>query len=229
MRASFLGNYSILSLQFLDGLLLVSIVLANNFDAVIKASKLKLLMQLNSKLVDIKIGNNRSFVKYALDFESDRSTEGHASGSTEGKVHLILCVVIGGHMISHSKGHREGGLSLASNFLDGLTEDIDRKFIGRLVIGESESAASFPRPVSVIEDLDLNVLGLSRNDLNDLLRLAHADGASFFPALLTLEVPLSVHVLVPLRSTLTNFLFPFCISPVLALTILEFVKEFVDN
>merc|ERR1712061_933332 len=76
-------------------------------------------MQLNSKLVDIKIGNNRLFVKYALDFESDGSTEGHASGSTEGKAHFILCVVIGSHMISRSERHREGGLSLATNFLDG--------------------------------------------------------------------------------------------------------------
>ena len=189
MRASFLGNYSILSLQFLDGLFFISIVSANNLDAVIKASKLKLLMQLNSKLVDIKIGNNRLFVKYALDFESDGSTEGHASGSTEGKVHLILCVVIGSHMISDSEGNSEFGLSLTSNFINRQAEDIDRKFVGRLVIGESESAASFPGPVSVIEDLELNILSKSRNDLNDLLRLAHADGASFSPALLALEVP----------------------------------------
>ena len=189
MRASFLGNYSILSLQFLDRLFFISIVFANNLDAVIKASKLKLLMQLNSKLVDIKIGNNRLFVKYALDFESDGSTEGHASGSTEGKVHLILCVVIGSHMISDSEGNSEFGLSLTSNFINRQAEDIDRKFVGRLVIGESESAASFPGPVSVIEDLQFDILSKSRNDLNDLLRLTHADGASFSPALLALEVP----------------------------------------
>ena len=158
MRASFLGNYSILSLQFLDGCVFITVVLANNLHAVIKASKLKLLMQLNSKLVDIKIGNNRLFVKYALDFESDGSTEGHASGSTEGKAHFILCVVIGSHMISRSERHVESGLSLASNFLDGQAEDVDRKLIGRLLIGESESAASLPRPVSVIEDLELDSL-----------------------------------------------------------------------
>merc|ERR1712061_309772 len=111
-------------------------------------------MQLNSKLVDIKIGNNRLFVKYALDFESDGSTEGHASGSTEGKAYFILCVVIGSHMISCSERYREGGLSLATNFFDGQAED-DGKFIGRLLIGESESAASLPRPVGVIENLEL--------------------------------------------------------------------------
>ena len=105
MRASFLGNYSVLSLQFPDRLCFISIVLANSFNAEIKASKLELLMQLNSDLVDVKIGNNRLFVKYALDFESDGSTEGHASGSTEGKVHFKLCVVIGGHMISRSERH----------------------------------------------------------------------------------------------------------------------------
>merc|ERR1712051_220996 len=115
-------------------------------------------MQLNSKLVDIKIGNNRLFVKYALDFESDGSTEGHASGSTESKGYFILCVVIGSHMISRSERHREGGLSLATNFLDGQAEDVDWKFIGRLLIGESESAASLPRPVGVIEDLELDSL-----------------------------------------------------------------------
>ena len=189
MRASFLGNYSILSLQFLERCVFITVVLANNLDAFIKASKLKLLMQLNSKLVDIKIGNNRLFVKYALDFESDGSTEGHASGSTEGKVHFKLCVVIGGHVISRSERHREGGLCLASNFLDGQAEDVDRKFIGRLLIGESESAASLPGPVSVIENLELYSLSLSWNDLNDLLRLAHADGASVFPALLALRAP----------------------------------------
>ena len=158
MRASFLGNYSILSLQFLERCVFITVVLANNLDAVIKASKLKLLMQLNSKLVDIKIGNNRLFVKYALDFESDGSTEGHASGSTEGKGHFILCVVIRGHMIRHSERYREGSLSLASDFLNGQAEDVDRKFIGRLLIGESESAASLPRPVGVIENLELDSL-----------------------------------------------------------------------
>ena len=62
-----------------------------------------------------------------------------------------------------------------------------------------------------------------------MLRLADADGASFLPALLTLEVPLGIHILVPLRSTLTNLLLPFSISPVLALTVLEFVQEIVDD
>ena len=92
-------------------------------------------------------------------------------------------------MISRSERHREGSLCLASNFLDGQAEDVDRKFIGRLLIGESESAASLPRPVGVIENLELYSLSLSWNDLNDLLRLAHADGASVFPARLTLGVP----------------------------------------
>ena len=229
MRASFLGNYSVLSLQFPDRLCFISIVLANSFDAEVKASKLKLLMQLNSDLVDVKIGNNRLFVKYALDFESDRSAEGHACGSTEGKVHFILCVVIRSNVISHRDGNREGGLSLTSKFLDRNTENIDRKLIARLVISKGESASSFPGPVSVIENLNLDILSLSRNNLNDLLRLVHADGASFLPVLLALEVPLGVHFFVPLRSALTNLLFPFCISPVLALTILELVEEFVDN
>jgi hypothetical protein len=92
-------------------------------------------------------------------------------------------------MISEREGHSEFGLSLTSNFLNRQTEDINRKFIGRLVIGESESAASFPGPVSVIEDLDLDILSKSRDDLNDLLRLVHADGASFSPALLALGAP----------------------------------------
>jgi hypothetical protein len=92
-------------------------------------------------------------------------------------------------MISRSERHREGSLSLASNLLNGQAEDVDRKFIGRLLIGESESAASLPRPVSVIENLELDSLSLSWNDLNDLLRFAHADSASVFPALLALGAP----------------------------------------
>ena len=58
-----------------------------------------------------------------------------------------------------------------------------------MFVGEGESAASLPWPVSVIENLELYSLSLSRNDLNDLLRLAHADGASVFPALLALRAP----------------------------------------
>ena len=229
-QVSDLGNYSVFSLQFPDGLLFISIVSANNLDAVIKASKLKLLVQLNSKLVGVKIGNNRCFVKYALDFESDRGAEGHASGATEGQVDLMLSVVIRSHMLGHSKGHREGGFSLASDFLlNGQTENINWKFIGRLVIGEGKGAARLPGPVSVIENLDLDRLRESGNDLNGLLRLALADGTSFLPALLALEVPLGVHGLVPLRSTLTNLVLPFRISPILALAILESVKEFADH
>ena len=227
---SFLGNYLVLSLQFLDGRIFISIVLANDGNAVIKASKLKLLMQLNSKLVDIKISNNRFFVKHALDFECDRSAEGHTSGTTEGQVHLILSVLIGSQMIGHSKGHREGGFRLASDFLlNRKAENINWKFIARLVIRKGKGAIRLPGPVSIIENLELDGLSKSWNHLNDLLGLADADGASFLPALLTLEVPLGIHILVPLRSTLTNLLLPFSISPVLALTVLEFVQEIVDD
>ena len=228
--ASDLGNYSVLSLQFLDRLLLISVVLANNFEAVIKASKLELLMQLDSKLVDVKISDNGCFVKHTLDLQRDIGTEGHASGATEGQVHTVLSVLIGGHMLGDSEGHREGGLGLASNFLlNGQAENINRKFKAGLVIGEGQGAVRLPGPVGVIEDLKLDSFSSSRDDLNDLLGLALADGTSLLPALFALEVPLGVHALAPLRSTLTNLLLPLLIGPVLALTVLEFVQEFVDH
>ena len=64
MRAPLLGNYPILSLQLLDGNIFILNVLAYDLEAVIKTLKLKLLLQLDSKLVDIKIGNNGLFVKF---------------------------------------------------------------------------------------------------------------------------------------------------------------------
>ena len=228
--ASDLGNYSVFSLQFLDGLLLIAVVLANDFEAVIKASKLELLMQLDSKLVDVKISDNGCFVKHTLDLQRDIGAEGHASRATEGQVHTVLSVLIGGHMLGDSEGHREGGLGLASNFLlNGQAENINRKFKAGLVIGEGQGAVRLPGPVGVIEDLKLDSFSSSRDDLNDLLGLALADGTSLFPALFALEVPLGVHALAPLRSTLTNLLLPLLIGPVLALTVLEFVQEFVDH
>jgi hypothetical protein len=230
LRASDLGNYSVFSLQFLDRLLLISVVLANNFEAVIKASKLELLMQLDSKLVDVKISDNGCFVKHTLDLQRDIGAEGHASGATEGQVHTILSVFIGGHMLGHSERHREGGFGLASNFLlNRQAENINRKFKAGLVIGEGQGAVRLPGPVGVVEDFKLDGFSSSWDDLNGLLRLALADGTSFLPALLALEVPLGAHVLVPLRSTLTNLLLPLLISPVLTLTVLEFVQEFVDH
>ena len=64
MRAPLLGNYPILSLQLLDGNIFILNVLAYDLEAVIKTLKLKLLLQLDSKLVDIKISNNGLFVKF---------------------------------------------------------------------------------------------------------------------------------------------------------------------
>lgn len=50
-----LGNYSVFSLQCFDGLCLITVVFTNGFDAVIKASKLELLMELDSKFVDLDV------------------------------------------------------------------------------------------------------------------------------------------------------------------------------
>ena len=51
-----LGRYSFLSLQRLDAICFIAGVLANGLDAVIEGSKLELLVQLDSKLVDFNFG-----------------------------------------------------------------------------------------------------------------------------------------------------------------------------
>lgn len=96
-----LGSYSFFfSLQGLDAICFVAAVLANNFDAVIKVSKLELLVQLDCELVDFDIRWG-SLGKHAFHLQRDRSAESHALGTTETKHNFVLFVVISHHVGSH--------------------------------------------------------------------------------------------------------------------------------
>lgn len=101
-----MGRYSVFSLQCLDGICFVTAVLANGFDAVIEASKLELLVQLDCKLVDVNVSWGR-LSEHAFHLEDDWGAKRLAFGTTEGESDFILFLVIGYHVHSHREGHRD--------------------------------------------------------------------------------------------------------------------------
>lgn len=136
-----LGRYSIFSLQSLDGFCFVGIVLATNSNAIIKTSKLELLLvQLDSKFVVFDIGNNSLLGGYTLDLERDCGAKDHVlrltDGFTEVQIHLIHVFFIGSHMLGQSEGHRQGNWILASHLLlYRHAEHVNRTIIAGLPIG----------------------------------------------------------------------------------------------
>ena len=190
-----LGRYSIFSLQRLDAICFITVVLANDLDAVIEASKLELLVQLDSKLVDFNVSWS-GLGEHAFHLERDGSAEGLASGATEGEHDLVLLVVVSNHMLSHGKRDRDCGGGLALDFLlDRDAEDVNGHLVTWLLISKSESAASLPRPVGIVENFEFDDLGHARSNLENLLRLAGADGAGLFPAILVPFVSAVLHLL----------------------------------
>lgn len=102
-------------------------------------------------------------------------------------------------MLSHGKRDRDCGGGLALDFLlNRDAEDVNGHLVTWLFISKSESAASLPRPVGVVENFELNDLGHARSDLKNLLRLAGADGASLFPAILVPLVTAVLHLVLEL-------------------------------
>ena len=92
-------------------------------------------------------------------------------------------------MLNHRERHRDGNGGLALDFLlDRNEESFDREIETRLIVGEGKSAACLPWPVGVVKDFKFNDLSHARSNLEDLLRLAQADGASLFLALLAVKV-----------------------------------------
>ena len=95
-----LGSYSVISLQRQDAFCFITVVLANNLDAVIEASKLELLVQLDCELVDFDVGRG-GLGDHALHLQRDRSAEAHAFRTTEREDNFVLFVVITDQVGSH--------------------------------------------------------------------------------------------------------------------------------
>ena len=102
-----MGSYSVFSLQRLDGICFVTTVLTNGFDAVIEASKLELLVQLDCKLVDINVSWGR-LSEDAFHLQHDWGAERLAFGTTEGESDFVFLLVISYHVHSHRERHRDG-------------------------------------------------------------------------------------------------------------------------
>ena len=130
-------------------------------------------------------------------------------------------------MLNHRERHRDGNGGLALDFLlDRNAEDVDRDLITRLFIGEGKSAACLPWPVGVVKNFKFNDLSHARSNLEDLLRLALADGASLFPALLAVKVlPIVLAPLHFLLHLLRVLLRPFAPFAHLALELLHHFME----
>ena len=193
-----LGSYSFFfSLQGLDAICFVAVVLTNNLDAVIEVSKLELLVQLDCELIDFDVRWG-SLGEHALHLDRDWSAESHTLGTTESKHNFVFFVVIGDHVGSHCDGHRDRRGGLALDFLfDGNAENVDRKLVSGLFISKGESAPSLPWPSSVVLDFELDELGHARDDLKHLLRLAKTDSTGFLPVVLAVEAAPSFAVAVP--------------------------------
>ena len=102
-----MDSYSVFSLQRLDRICFVTAVLTNGFDAVIKASKLELLVQLDCKLVDINVSWGR-LSEHTFHLQDDWGAERLAFGAAEGESDFVLFLVISYHVHSHRERHRDG-------------------------------------------------------------------------------------------------------------------------
>ena len=102
-----MDSYSVFSLQRLDGICFVTAVLTNGFDAVIEASKLELLVQLDCKLVDINVSWGW-LSKHAFHLQDDWGAECLAFWAAEGESDFVLFLVISYHVHSHRERHRDG-------------------------------------------------------------------------------------------------------------------------
>lgn len=201
-----MGSYSsVFSLQGLDAVCLIAGVLTNDLDAVIEATKLELLVQLDCKLVDFDIGWCR-LCKDALDLDRDWGANCLTLGATEGQNHLIFFVVVGDHVLSHGKGNLNGNLALSFDFLfDRDAEDLNGNLVTGLLVGKSQRAATLPWPVGVVKNIKLNDLSHTWSDLEHLLGLAGAHSTSFLPTVLSLEVLPILWVGAPLHLLLELF------------------------
>lgn len=101
-----LGSYSVFSLQRLDGICFVTAILTNGFDAVIEASKLELLVQLDCKLVDVNVSWGR-LSEDAFHLQDDWGAKLLAFGAAEGEGNLVLFLVISYHVHRHRERHRD--------------------------------------------------------------------------------------------------------------------------
>ena len=222
--SSNLGRYSSLfSLQCLDRLGLVAIACANGTNTVVEASKFELLVQLNRKLID----GDRGVSDLALDLDGDQLSEGLSTWTAEGHHDGVNLLRVSNDVRDQGQGHLKRGRGLTLDFLlNRHVEDLNRHLETGLLISKSESAAEFPGPVGVVKNINLDDFGGAWSHLDNVLRLAGADGAGLFPVLLALEVPVLV------ASTAAFVVLPFLLELfelLLDLFVIEVADEFVDH
>jgi len=192
-----LGRYSSLfSLQCFDRLSLIALGGANGVDAVVKASKLELLVQLDGKFVDLNFGGLLAS-KHTHHFDGDGSSVGLASWSTESHHDGVDFLRVSNDVTRHSQGHRECTRGLSLDFLfnrDG--ENLDGHLSSWLLVSKSERATLLPWPVGVVKDFDVNDLSGTGCKLDDTFGLFGADSTSGFPIFLAVKVPVLVTAIV---------------------------------
>ena len=142
-------------------------------------------------------------------------------------------------MVGRGERDREGGSCFTFDFLlNGNAEDVDREFEAGLLVSEGQGAVGLPWPVGVVEDLNLDDLSHTRNNLDDIFGFALANGTSLFPALLAFKVPVLVSmvtmvalapVLLELLSALGSLLLPLLWGPVLAFTTAKLLHEVANH
>ena len=130
-----LGRYSSLfSLQCFDRLSLIALGGANGVDAVVKASKLELLVQLDRELVDLDFSGLLAG-KHTHHFDGDGSSESLASWTTESHHDSVDFLIVSQDVTSDGQGHGESLCSLCCDLLFNRDlEDIDGHLVIRLFI-----------------------------------------------------------------------------------------------
>lgn len=188
-----LGRYSSLfSLQCFDRLSLIALGGANGVDAVVKASKLELLVQLDREFVDLDFSGLLAG-KHTHHFDGDGSSVGLASWSSESHHAGVDFLRVSNDVTGHSQGHREGSRGLSLDLLfnrDG--ENLDWHLSSWLLVSKSESAPLLPWPVGVVKDFDFNDLSGAGSKLDNAFGLFDADSTSGFPIFLAVKVPVLV-------------------------------------
>lgn len=163
----------------------IALACANGRDTVIKRSKVQVIVQLESQLVELHLVDlcNRCDDAH---LEGDSVAKGVAMRSTEAQVNFMFLVITDG-MVVCLDWHTKLELLLSSNVLsDRHVHHLDRESGGLSVtlasVIHAEEAALLPRPVGSVLNADLWEECLTRSDLEHVIGgLCPADGALAFP------------------------------------------------
>ena len=131
-----------------------AVVVFGCLDTLFEGSKVH-LVQLECKLVDVKL-INLSDGEGNLDLDRDDFAESLSFGPSEGQIDGVDLVHVSIEPREDGQWDADLEVGLALDWLfDGNVENFNWEFVECLLVSEGEGAVGLPRPVGIVENLDL--------------------------------------------------------------------------